>query len=102
MVTLNLKISNENARPNIALDNPLNNDVIRGSESTAISGYVWDNDGIITRVDIDIYKNGRDSGSAPNTISITQNLIQSANLIHHGIKTPSGRLIIYHIIHNMK
>ena len=77
VVTLNLKITNENARPNIALDNPLDNQVIRGSESTSISGYVWDNDGIITRVDIDIYKNGRDSGSAANTISITQNLIQA-------------------------
>ena len=72
-----MKITNENARPNIALDNPLDNQVIRGSESTSISGYVWDNDGIITRVDIDIYKNGRDSGSAANTISITQNLIQA-------------------------
>ena len=77
VVTLNLEIINENAKPNIALDYPLNNEVIRGSESTAISGYVWDNDGIITRVDIDIYKNGRDSGSAANTITITQNLIQA-------------------------
>ena len=76
VVTLRLKITNENAQPNIALDKPLNNEVIRGSESTAVSGYVWDNDGIITRVDIDIYKNGRDSGSAANTITITQNLIQ--------------------------
>ena len=49
---------------------------MRGSESTSIAGYVWDNDGIITRVDIDIYKNGRDSGSAPNTITVTQDLLQ--------------------------
>jgi len=76
VVTLNLQITNENAQPNIALDYPFNNEVIRGSESTSIAGYVWDNDGIITRVDIDIYKNGRDSGSAANTITVTQNLIQ--------------------------
>ena len=76
VVTLNLKITNDNARPNIALDYPLENEVIRGSESTSITGYVWDNDGIITRVDIDIYKNGRDSGSAPNTITVTQDLLQ--------------------------
>ena len=76
VVTLNLKIINENAQPNIALDYPFNNEVIRGSESTPIAGYVWDNDGIITRVDIDIFKNGRDSGSAANTITVTQNLIQ--------------------------
>ena len=76
VVTLNLKITNENAQPNIALDYPLDNEVIRGSESTSITGYVWDNDGIITRVDIDIYKNGRDSGSAPNTITVTQDLLQ--------------------------
>jgi hypothetical protein len=68
---------NENAQPNIALDYPLDNSVVRGSESTSISGYVWDNDGLITRVDIDIYKNGRDSGSAANTITITQDQIQS-------------------------
>ena len=77
VVTLNLKIINENAQPNIALDYPLDNAVVRGSESTSISGYVWDNDGLITRVDIDIYKNGRDSGSAANTITITQDQIQS-------------------------
>ena len=76
VITLNLKITNENAQPNIALDYPLNNEVVRGSESTSIAGYVWDNDGIITRVDIDIYKNGRDSGSAPNTITVTQDLLQ--------------------------
>ena len=76
VITLNLKIINENAQPNIALDYPLNNEVVRGSESTSIAGYVWDNDGIITRVDIDIYKNGRDSGSAPNTITVTQDLLQ--------------------------
>jgi len=76
VITLNLKITNENAQPNVALDYPLNNEVVRGSESTSIAGYVWDNDGIITRVDIDIYKNGRDSGSAPNTITVTQDLLQ--------------------------
>ena len=76
VITLNLKITNENAQPNIALDYPLNNEVVRGSESTSIAGYVWDNDGIITRVDIDIYKNGKDSGSAPNTITVTQDLLQ--------------------------
>ena len=77
VVTLNLKIVNENAQPNIALDYPLDNSVVRGSESTSISGYVWDNDGLITRVDIDIYKNGKDSGSAANTITITQDQIQN-------------------------
>ena len=74
-VELKMKIINQNARPNIALDYPIDYDVIRGSSSTDISGYAWDNDGLITRVDIDIYKGGRDSGSASNTISITQDQI---------------------------
>ena len=72
VVIRNFKIINENAIPIVVLDYPFDNQVIRGSESTSISGFATDNDGSITRVDIDIYKDGRNSGSSVNTITITQ------------------------------
>ena len=72
---LDLTIINENAAPNIALDYPLQNEIVPGELSTPISGYVWDYDGLITRVDISIYKGGRNLGGTPTTITINQDQI---------------------------
>ena len=51
---IEVNIENDKSIPGIVLESMYATQVIRGSPSTPISGYVWDNDGIVTRVEIDI------------------------------------------------
>ena len=75
--TIQVNIENNNAKPGIVLESIFDTEVIRGSESTPISGYVWDNDGIVTRVEIDIYQGGRSTGNSPTNIIIRQDQIDN-------------------------
>ncbi len=75
--TIAVNIQNDNSKPGIVLESMYESQVIRGSASTPISGYVWDNDGIITRVEIDIYQGGRNTGNSPTSIIIRQDQIDS-------------------------
>lgn len=53
--TRTLQINNDNQPPIVQLSEPLNMDVIRVSEETIIQGVARDNDGQVTRVEIDIF-----------------------------------------------
>ena len=75
--TIEVNIENDNSIPGIVLESMYDTQVIRGSTSTPISGYVWDNDGIVTRVEIDIYQGGRNTGNSPTNIIIRQDQIDS-------------------------
>ena len=75
--SIQVNIENDNAEPGIVLESIYDTEVIRGSESTSISGYVWDNDGIVTRVEIDIYQGGRSTGNSPTNIIIRQDQIDN-------------------------
>jgi len=77
--SVEVNIVNENARPGIVLESMYEGEVIRGSESTPISGYVYDNDGLITRVEIDIYSGGRSTGNSPYSIVIRQDQIEGGD-----------------------
>ena len=70
-------IENENAIPGIVIESLYEGQVVRGSSSTPISGYVWDNDGQVTRVEIDIYRDASSTGNSPNNIIIRQDQIDS-------------------------
>jgi hypothetical protein len=74
---IEVNIENDNSIPGIVLESMYATQVIRGSPSTPISGYVWDNDGIVTRVEIDIYQGGRNNGNSPTNIIIRQDQIDS-------------------------
>ena len=52
--TRTLTIMNDNALPFVQLSEPVNSDVIRASESQTIQGVARDNDGQVTRVEIQI------------------------------------------------
>ena len=75
--TIEVNIVNDNSIPGIVLESMYATQVIRGSSSTPISGYVWDNDGIVTRVEIDIYQGGRNTGNSPTSIIVRQDQIDS-------------------------
>tara|TARA_B110000459_G_scaffold195696_1_gene236655 strand:+ start:4341 stop:8903 length:4563 start_codon:yes stop_codon:yes gene_type:complete len=75
--SLEVNIENDNAIPGIVLESMYSGEVIRGSISTPISGYVWDNDGVVTRVEIDIYQGGRNTGNSPTNIIVRQDQLDS-------------------------
>ena len=75
--SIQVNIENDNAEPGIVLESIYDTEIIRGSDSTPISGYVWDNDGIVTRVEIDIYEGGRSTGNSPTNIIIRQDQIDN-------------------------
>ena len=83
---LDLTIINENAAPNLALDCPLQNEIVPGELSTPISGYVWDYDGLITGRHLNL-QGGRNLGGTPTTITINQDQPLKVNSILRGIQS---------------
>ena len=68
---LNLNIDNENVRPLVDIVSPkAGDDPLTASENTIISGWAIDNDGDITRVELDIYDMGKQIwlSNAPSNI----------------------------------
>jgi hypothetical protein len=66
-----LTINTDNAIPFVQLSEPLNSDVLRASESQYIQGVALDNDGIVTRVEIDIFDlaSGSVVNNGPNPVT---------------------------------
>jgi hypothetical protein len=66
-----LTINTDNAIPFVQLSEPLNSDVLRASENQYIQGVALDNDGIVTRVEIDIFDlaSGSVVNNGPNPVT---------------------------------
>jgi hypothetical protein len=66
-----LTINTDNAIPFVQLSEPLNSDVLRASENQYIQGVALDNDGIVTRVEIDIFDfvSGLVVNNGPNPVT---------------------------------
>ena len=66
-----LTINTDNAIPFVQLSEPLNSDVLRAAEDQIIQGVALDNDGIVTRVEIDIFDlaSGSVVNNGPNPVT---------------------------------
>ena len=85
-----ISVNTENAIPFVTVNSPVLNDILRANETQLIEGWAFDNDGLVTRVEITIYDlaSGAKINNGPDPVTTFapnggwQTTWDTSNLIH--------------------